>query len=281
MATVVENIIADTLKWTKDGLQATRVFKVFDLTGEPSSLIGAALLADGIPKRGQAHPGIGALFVDEVEARPIAESYDAFEVTARYVTPNNSGNGTTPEEQKTKVSIGASLQSVTTNKDFNGVAPKLTHEFIYKDANGKEVKRTQITDQTVEVEKQVPVYVLRFERKESANPFDKMLIYLGTLNSKPIWNLAERKWMCTRLDGTSPDGGATYDVVYEFQALPEGDWDIDVFAVDNETGTVAVDAIEGKGRQRMPLYGAQDFSNLGLSYEAATPPSTSIGLQNQ
>lgn len=260
---VIADILEDEVEVTKDGVTATRVFKVLDVeAGTPAAMIAYAVMATGIPRRGEPHPGIAGLRADRIRARAIPETTDGFIVTVAYATPDGSGRADEPGSNFCRVSIGTSIVSVETNQDHEGNPILLNHVFRDKET-GEETYTAK--DQPGRVEKSTPVMVLRFERKELHSPVPDMLAYVGRVNRETLWGAGPREWLCTGISGDSPDGGITYNVTYEFQKNPDGSWDKTVFAYNPATDEIAVDAVEGKGRKTVQLYPPADFAALRLT----------------
>ena len=112
---------------------------------------------------------------------------------------------------------------------------------------------------------QRPQTVLAFTRKESRSPLQKSLIYRGKVNARKIGIFDPGTLLCTRLDGDSPDNGATFTVRYEFQ-FNDQTWSQDISWIDPETDRPPPDVSKSNGRKTVELYEEADFFDLNLPF---------------
>lgn len=124
---------------------------------------------------------------------------------------------------------------------------------------------------TVDVE--LPMQVRRYTRREIGSPDAKAQDFIGTINSKPFLGSERHFWMCTRLNGTSRDGGETWFVDYEFQRHP-GTWDPEIFFLDSETGEAATVLFPSNEfpQRRVQVVDERDFNLLNLATRPGTSP---------
>jgi hypothetical protein len=193
--------------------------------------------AKGIPKRGEAHPGIAGVYADTVEAKALPESTDAFLVTVNYVSP--SKNNGAPSSKWT-LTTGAVVQQTQTNYlgvlDKQGnkiVLPRIPYVWQEGDNPNKPAGKRDFGIGTLEI--YVPILSWRMTRVEKANPMGKSKIYTGKINAQRWQGEAPHTWLCSRIEGTTNDQGLTYQVNYEFM-FREGTWDADLAFVDPDTG---------------------------------------------
>src|SRR3990167_5965970 len=117
MATVTKFLAAGaSARVTESGLEATEVFIVTGLDGDPGTICILALQADGIPHQADAHPASALLRVATVDAAMEVETTDTVRVTVNYsASAQDKSGGDEPQ-----ISFGAALTEVETTKDRNG-----------------------------------------------------------------------------------------------------------------------------------------------------------------
>jgi hypothetical protein len=80
-----------------------------------------------------------------------------------------------------------------------------------------------------------------------------------------LWNgYAANTVLCTSIVGNSRDGGATYDVRYEFEYKPNGWTELVVFK-DEETGRPIANLVAGVSKVTVDLYDEADFDALNIT----------------
>lgn len=259
---VKANIIkGETLSEDADGFRSVVVYQVTGLSGNANARLYNALLADGVPQFGEPHPVIGGIRVSDRQAKPVSgSSTTGVEITITYeaLKPESQPPDDT---QPAQVSVGSSLESTVTQLDISGNQILVSHTFVEDDEDGNVQTRTRT--QGGEVEYQVPSMVLRFTRRESAAPDGKANAYVGKVNSDIFGGQPAHGWLCTRIEGTSDDGGQTYTVTYEFQRNKES-WLATVVYIDPETGRPPPGLVAGQGIKQVQVYEAVPFSGLNL-----------------
>ena len=158
--------------------------------------------------------------------------------------------------------VGSTVQGGTTQKDVQGNAITVRHVFP-SDHEDPEFAGRTIT-QGADVELSIPQLVLTETRKERATPANTARAYVGSVNQFAIFGGAARTWLCTRIEGTTNDAGATYEVTYEFQ-YAEQTWDAVVVFRDPNTQRPVDAPEEGEGIKTVQVYRVANFAALGLS----------------
>lgn len=256
------------------GLRATRIAHVEGLISKGSAGLFEAMNASGIPRHGEPFPDIPNLWVTGVEAVYEPDSNTQARVIIRYGFPdidvgyfdNEPSETTTP-----RLEVSSSVQSTTTNKDVHGkvfVIDNYHKEFREPDGTPIGTNALPEPAQGGEVNFQQPTATVRYFRREPGSPGLKSKQYVGTINASPVFGDPAHFWMCTRLDGSTDDGGRSYNTTYEFQRHPDS-WDVVVVWRDPETGQPGQDVRVGiddlNGAKIVQLYREEEFENLNLT----------------
>jgi hypothetical protein len=249
-ASIADTIEGTTLTLDENGQKSVqRTFLVTGLSGTASAKMNEALSVSGIPAWHADHPVISGLAVASMTVTAL-DSQNANVVctyktkTSRIMPPSTSTPG--------QVTVGGSVQSTDANLDINGALmvvgppPGVTAD-------------SQVGTASI----MIPQLALRFSRLEPSSPASNAKTYLGTTNSGTFQGDAAGIWLCTRLEGVSDDGGATYRVDYEFQRCPGG-WDATILWVDPETGTPPSGCVDGDGIETYQVYAQTNFGSLNL-----------------
>ena len=199
----------------------------------------AALAATDVPQRGQYHPIITDLPVDNVRATLVPDSPDKANVRIRYAYPTGSdGFINFPDETAPpQIEIVSAVVPMTTEFCYVGQGNNTKqNQIVLVHSTQLDVEGPpDLNYQVGEVEIQVPVEIVRYRRRERKSPHGKARLYVGTVNSRPVFADAEHMWLCTKLGGPSDDGGQSYNVTYEFQRNVDS-WDKVVVFRDPDTG---------------------------------------------
>lgn len=253
-----------------NGTSARRTFLVMGLTGTVSQRVLEALQVEGIPRRGDAHPGDQFLPVLRVHAAILEEHAELAQVTVSYGIPE-AADATEPSIEPVQVvRLGASVQTVQTMFDANG-------DLIVIDYASEAAQATIL--QPVTVEYQQPVRTRHYRRREhpteevagvSMTADAKSEFYAGRVNSVAIWGKAAGMWLCTSIEVDSDDGGASVVLDYNFQGAPPGrDWDA-VAIYQNADGTTPSDirfggnGVEQNGVWKGRVQPQANFAHLSL-----------------
>jgi len=261
MATITDLIDEASIDVTTEGLRATRAFLVSGLTGDAHAITFQAYFAEGIPVQGEAHPSVTGLVVETMSARPVSDSPGSARITVNYKPRNATriaSEGTAPPV----ISTGATVQEDETNFDANGNVIRLAYT-SNPDANGN-VKYNG-TVATGKIRRAFPMPVIKFARRESVNPFAKVLTYTQKVNATPFYGFDEKTWLLSNIESDSSDGGLTWNVTYELQYNPKG-WRTAVVFTDKETGEIPdnPEPSEGNGLLVVDAYETIDFAPLNL-----------------
>ena len=259
---VTKNIITgESVSEGPDGFRATVVYHLTGVTGNPEQRVASALFTAGIPQPGDPYPGIAGLRVHSRTATPITDSTTtAVKVVVQY-EQLKVDQQPADSTQLPQISVGGSLNQVTTQKDVFGNQITVSHTFDQADADGNITTTTKT--QGGEVEVQVPATVFQYVRREPISPGILSLEYVGKINGSFFAGADAGKWLCTRIEGQSDDGGQTYTVTYEFQKNDDG-WDATVLYIDPDTGRPPIGLVEGEGIKTVQVYRMADFGQLNL-----------------
>lgn len=296
MAVIKELIESAGANDSGEGVTVTRGFHVTGLTGNVESRAVDALLQPGIPKLGAPHPAIGFVYVlnrtvkmvEPTQAR-IEVEYGIPKAASGDVPPGAGGgvDGTAPgineDSDQGTISVGSSTTTQTTFRDRLGKLMTVGH-IVEVEKKVTDPVTGIVSKQTVkepdvqlrEAELISPQTILRVSRVESGSPDIKSRKFVGTVNSRSLGlkksgrgNDGPRTWLCTRIDGTSNDGGETYNVTYEFQYNPF-EWGFSAEWIDPKTGQPAFTDLTGEESKFYQIYPEKDFYELGIRFEGDT-----------
>jgi hypothetical protein len=295
MAVVVKDVVeGTTVQQGGRGTTATRVFHVSGITGDPSAKADLALRHPDVAALGERHPSITDLFctnrsisfIDSTNARvdcqysiPSFERGDLPEGSSGAVAVPGDDSEATGSTDLGTITVAATGAEFVTDLDVFGNQMFTAHTVKLPvpatetdfDEFGDPIPRSETTKKVVQVQRaqiSIPSVVLRVQRMERGSPDQKARDFVGAINSKAIGMSGPRTWLCTRIDGTSNDGGDTYKVTYEFQYNRElwmfvGIW-IDP-TTDKPVPSKDFDA-EGEEYKIFRVYPEHDFNLLGIKF---------------
>lgn len=241
-------------------LEFYRVALVKGLTGTKSARMKEALDAldaDG-EQMGSEHPTIANLFLEERQPEVLSIT----DVRVRLVYREKPAEA----DQTLVIEGDTSVSQQTVNTGWT-VATILEDEpsplyVTYTPTGGSAI--TQGGTLTA----MLPESTRRFSRTEFENPDAKARAYVGKINGTeweafPDTDLYE--WLCTRIAWTSRDGGASYQVTYEFQWKEDG-WFQYLVYIDPATGRPPGDPVPSpvNGMTLCCLNRLADFNGLQL-----------------
>ncbi len=264
----------------KDGPHAIQVAAVKGLTGTLASRLRLATLAPGIPRYGQFHPVVAFLPVTLVEAAYASEgTSDIAIVTITYGFATGGTQYFTNEPGDTtetlpQLEVLSTVQPATTQFEIDpatGLKKRITVSYIVEDiVPGVSTPVTQGGS----VEYPLSMETVRYMRREPHNPQAKSRQFKRHINSTGVFGDAPHYWMCTRLDGVSDDGGATFNVTYEFQRNPDT-WDPYIAPTDPKTGNprapTAADLTLPDSARTIRILPEADFWDLNLTLPPRSP----------
>ena len=264
MALTKDLIRGHSLSEGPDGYELKRVFLVTEVEGTPEAKIINALRSVGVI-RGDFHPADGTIQADVIDVKPADSdgSTSQFFVTITY--RRIQLNFAPPDEAVLpQLTVGSTVQSTKTNFDAFGETMFTEYNEVDVDDDGLETRRIVATKQKAEVEVQVPQTVIRLSRKENQPPFEKSKTFVGTINATTFAGDPAHYWLCTRIEGTSSDGGKTYQVEYEFQRNTDT-WNA-VVTFRDENNDIPTDILnfEGTAIKEYQVYPEIDFGSLRL-----------------
>lgn len=269
--------------WTdRDGPHAIQVAQVVGLTGNPTVRLYRATLAPGIPRYGDYHSAVPFLPVTLVEA--VYADKGTSDIAIITITYGFSSGGThyfmnEPGETTAtlpQLEVLTTVQPAQTQFEIGPADDKrqIVVAHLEPPPEGEAGPPARI-EQSGTVDYMLPMETVRYMRRELRDPQDKAREYVGTINTIGVFNDAPHMWMCTRLDGVSDDGGATFNVTYEFQRNPDS-WDPWVIYTDPATGKPIVlsqdDIHTGEALKQVVIYRQRDFWGLNLVLPAGPRP---------
>jgi len=308
-----EVIDATRIWFDQQGWHATRMWKVKGLDNtQGHKRLYDAQEVPGIPNLYSPHPdprlAIVASKIDVESAGSgsscnVVVSYDPIgvlppSVVSETANPGAPGGGS--------ISIRSGLRRVQTNKDENGKMVILRHkDSFYPDnvpvgANNEEAihLKGELIEQPAVYEKFIHVDIIGFVRREPRHPRSKQDRYLGHVDPAQVFRGdPSRAWLCTILNGESPDGGQTYNVTYEFERAVDLDpqtrqlvsgWDPVVSFYDSQKGQFLAKPgtvlVNERDRHNVPIIGQRtirylpeaDFSELNLFAGLSLPGTGSF-----
>ena len=246
------------------GYDAVEVIDVYGTTGSTvlERMYNAQLL-NNVPLWGDLHPSIPNMRVISKRVTPLGADATNVRIQIFWGRPEPFTQPASTAAVDATVFSGVTIREFPTLFDKDGVQLKTER------TNGTE---TEVQTQIARIN--FPVLVLGATRKEPTNPADKAATYVNTVNSIPIWGEAARRWLCTRLEGTSDDGGDSFDVTYEFQRSPLLRYGPNITESYSGWENVNVHSVDGRPIEN-PTFGetltitqvfeAQNFANLNLN----------------
>lgn len=259
---LIDLVEGGALTETQDGYEVVRVVWVTELTGRADQRLYNAVRAAGVPRFGDPHPSIPNLRVVQRSAA-FDGGNDRVVVTLTYRVPQANESPPSDPSGNTQagiVRVGSTVQGATTQRDVNGEPITVRHVFPddHEEFPGRDIT------QGADVELSIPQLVLTESRRENGTPADKARAFVGKVNQFACFGGAARTWLCTRIEGTTNDAGATYEVTYEFQ-YNEQTWDAVVVFRDPNTQRPVDAPEEGEGIKTVQVYRVANFAALGLS----------------
>jgi len=258
----IDVVEGGALNETQDGYEVVRVAWVEELSGRADERLYNAVRAAGVPRYGDPHPSIPHLRVVQRSAA-FEGGNDRVVVTLTYRVPQANEappSDPTGNTQPGIVRVGSTIQGAITQKDVYGEAIMVRHVFPddHEEFPGRDIT------QGADVELSIPQLVLTETRRESATPANTARAYVGKVNQFACFGGAARTWLCTRIEGTTNDRGASYEVTYEFQ-YNEQTWDAVVVFRDPNTQRPVDEPVDGEGIKTVQVYSVANFAALGLS----------------
>ena len=211
MTTLRKDLLNGTsLNRSPNGYSAIEVIDVLDTVG--TTVMERMFNAEqfpGVPAAGEEHPFLPNTIVIDKRVEPLGANAENVRIFVFWGQPEEGTRdpGTDPEL--------ATVFSGITLRDFP----------VLFDSSGNQLKTTRTIGGITEVQTQIgtvtyPVLVIGATRREISDPANKAAQYVNKLNSSTIWGESAGRYLCTRLEGVSTNGGVTYDVTYEFQLSP-------------------------------------------------------------
>lgn len=266
MATVTPDLLAGTLTRGPEGWRHDRHYLVEDPGGSASVSLVNAVDTPGIPGQGTPHPDIPGLYALDYTVQAEGGDDPTYRVIVGYRVPSTSTEDSPPDPVPSggTVQLGARVSATTRTNDIFGNQIVTQHTFSKQDGSGNTIQAEPVT-QPGEVEVLVPTIVLSVTRTETSSPLGLARTHVGTVNDGPFAGEPAGTWLCTAIEGVSDDGGATYQINFEFELRPGG-WEAAVVFVDPETNRPVEGITDGVELQFYTVYNASNFGalNLGL-----------------
>lgn len=253
--TVHQDIVGTSARQTAEGWEYNRLAEVEGLTGSPTAQLVAAANASGLPALGATLPGLAGTTL--TEKNPVSRGNGVVQVRQTY---RFTGTPDDPADEGS-VSVSTGIITIQTNKDVLGELVVVNDG----DVPGRDQSPTLNVEQ--------PVSRVSISRTESSSPGAKSQEFVGTVNTENgfsvVGSAAARTWRCDGIDGSSSDGGKTWQVTYQFIHRRDT-WDQEVHYTDPQTGSIPQEVIESPGRQLFAIkliqvYAEKNFNNLNLT----------------
>ncbi len=230
------------------GVSAQEFYHVTELEGSSAlQRLQSATLAPGIPKRGVMHLLL-RVPVESVRARFVGEGlWENALVEVNYgLVQGGGGFDNDPDDPGAapQIEIISTKQPVTTQFDSGGkLLSIIGYQQFPRDADSEivagppEVKPPQ--HGTMEVIQDMTTIVAR--RRERLSPgVGVTRTHNNAINSDRVFGDPKHIWH-VNISGTTDDGGATWNVVYEFQRNSPLTWNAVILWTDPETGFPGAD----------------------------------------
>lgn len=259
----------------RNGPHFVQTAHVKGLRGSPAARLYYAAMAPGMPRYGNFHPVIPFLPVSRVHANLIKGTTDQATVTINYGFPTGGDQyfiNDPDDETLPQLEVLTTVQPATTQFEIDpvtGVKKQILVDYILvDDETGLETPMTQVGS----VEFMLPMETVRYMRRERDNPQEKTGNYVGRINSIGVFGDDPHMWLCSHLGGPSDDGGASFNVTYEFQKNPDS-WDPFITPTDPVTGQLRVvtaqDLALPNGPRKVRILPTADFWELNLTLPEA------------
>jgi len=251
MATLesMDEVQGSTVSRSLDGYVATRVATLSGVGGNADEKQYNAINDNEIPNVGDAHPNIPGITLARKSAVALGEGI--FRVTMEYTDPNRSGGA--GAGSPAQVTIGTTVQEQLVTTDASGEPLVVEYkdnveitELIQLSATPGDTSvgfrlKERVRRITGQAQVFRPLTTIVFRRRTTNKPLLESMTYVGTTNERDFVVSGDAaQWLCTRIDGTSPDGGQTFDTTYEFVLFEKFNqaWQVPVLFVDPDTGEV-------------------------------------------
>lgn len=261
MATIIDIIEGSEVREGGEGYEATRIFVVEVAEGTAASAkCYAALTASGIPARGEAHPTIPGLVAEQRSATPLAgKARNKIIVKIGYRVLSATDIA---DSGAAVMEVSATLSAETTSRDSQGRLIYTMQTLYELDADGS-FKSAKTEYNLQQFELQVPTVVLTYKRKQTRNPARDALEFLGKVGDfRKTTNPYTAPWLCTSIEGTTENGGQTYDASFQFMFKKYG-WLGRIPRIEFVGGSVLAPKIDSRD-WLVSLYEATSFAPLGL-----------------
>ena len=255
------------LERTTSGLRLFTSAVVEDVRGGGESLLWNAMNAAGIPRFGELHRFLN-LPVNRLEAQLLEGHTKDVLVNIEYGVDTDVSDlfDQNPDDPNAppRLEVSSTMQPARTEFELvPGAAPKPIVVTFNRPVPGE---ADDVLTQTGSVEFMVPMSIVRFYRRERADPLSRARGFIGHVNKSGVFgDPTPHWWLITRLDGVTVDRGATWNVTYEFQQN-RSTWDPDIAFIDDTTGRRHKDAtVENGGiRESVPVLPEVEFERLRL-----------------
>lgn len=253
----------------RDGPHAIQVAQVVGLTGNPAVRLYRAMLAPGIPRYGEYHPAVPFLPVSNVEA--VYADKGTSDIAIVTITFGFAAGGTqyfTNEPGDTlatlpQLEVLTTVQPARTEFEFDPASGGRKQIIVSNFVEDPETGTSMEVTQTGSVEFMLPMETVRYMRRELYNPQSKSRLYLGHINSHSVFGDPPHWWLCSHLGGPTDDGGASYNVTYEFQRNSDS-WNPVLVPTNPETGKPHI-LVEGEIARQPRILPEADFWELNLT----------------
>lgn len=269
MATVKFLVEETSASITSSGAEVVEQYLVTDLGGPEPGRAWLATQQSGIPRYGDRHPTVPGVSVDSISVRPETDSPKTFRVavTSRRPVIDSSDSGDEDEiddQDYGSLEFFYLTRDVETQFDADGDQITVAHTFGEDDPHGRS-GLTITQGGTIQI--QTWQQGIRFSRRESESPASLQGVYGSRLN-RSAWNGYDPLTvMCVGIDGSTDDGGVTWQVNYSFMLDPYSNWKKDVVFSDEErSGDPPPGLVRDVGYKTLAAYQTIDFAPLSIDF---------------
>ena len=270
---VIADIIEGSLRHNGQGYEDTRVFIVKDIQGSPSARKWAALNASGVPRRGDSHPVVPGISVQDVDVSMKDGDPSIFTVSVNY---GGDTEGTAEGLEGTGIKgieISTSTATVTTSRDINGEmmivryeGPTLRLQLNSQQPPEDAVSFSAMSHVVGEYDVQVLRAIVTVERSLPALSENRR--YALRTNAVPWSGAGVEQWLLLGVD-SSVSGNGRHDWRYQLALTPDyRGWrlkgDISNGSQVWNLPNLPEGTVEGNGLKYFQLYETFDFARLGF-----------------
>lgn len=267
---VISDIIEGALRHSGSGYEDTRVFIVSEVSGEPSARKWNALNTSGIPRRGDPHPVIPGISVQDIAINPKENDNAIYHVVCEY-GGDSEGTAEGLEGSGIKgIEISTSTATIETSKDINGEFMIVTYEgpsFFLTLNSIEPPKEVSLISTSGVLRGEYEISILRAVvtvERNIPSLSENFRVAMKTNDSE--WSGGGLdEWLILGVD-SSVSGNGKHDWRYQLARAPDRGWSLRGELRNTMFGNpLPSDAVEGNGIEYFQLYERINYDTLGFS----------------